>query len=745
MLTGYIDATNGDLLYRTNEVKETGYDLHVKGVVYKNGTTNPATLEPLTDLDLNIGTTTYFTDTAGYYTDPSLLLPLTTNIPLKGKWSVVIDSSTGTIPTFSTLVSLPGTTYTYPATTPCSDRDINAYYHVNRVHDFMKSYFPAFTDMDTALPTKVDLIGGTCNAFYNGSSINFYAASTNCHSFAELGDVVYHEYGHGISDHFYTYISGTSIENGALNEACSDVWAMCITHDPVLAKNAYVGYGGFIRCYDLMPQVYPLDLQGVDPHKDGQIIAGTWWDVGINLGSVDSMAKLFTDVYYDVPDGPRGTEGAVYQSILIDALMADDDNSNLADGTPHYARIVAAFAKHGIYLEGDALISATQPAVASEGTPIPFNLYLNLTNTDYFHDLTMYYRINSTGTWTPVTFTSSGSSYTGTIPAQPLGTVVEYYFVIHDNLNIPNAFFPITCNPALPGYQQSIPYQFGVGIRKHDITDFETTPTGWQIGSNAGDNAAGGLWHWGTPVINGFLDSWPAGDHTLGSGQCLVTGDGSSGTFGTGVTRGTSTVITPVFDVSTYTSPVVEYYRWFSNEQNFSNFKDDPWIVKIGDGTGANWQTVENTYQADDSWRRRIFPVSAFLPAGTPNIQLKFFISDSIVTTWDRNGQGTTVGGIDDFTIYDQGSTVDVKAVSLPKADIYPNPADDKVLVTLTGYNNGTISLYDLQGRNITTEKIEQTNNTYTISTKDLAAGAYTLIITSDKQIQSKKIVVNHQ
>ena len=135
---------------------------------------------------------------------------------------------------------------------------------------------------------------------------------------------------------------GTSINDGALNEACSDVWAMSISRNPVLGANAFVGYGGFIRRYDMTPQVYPIDLETnlslADVHKNGQIIAGTWWDVGINLGSVDSMTKLFTDVYYDVPDGANGTEGKIYQGILIDALTADDNDGNLLDGTPHYSR-----------------------------------------------------------------------------------------------------------------------------------------------------------------------------------------------------------------------------------------------------------------------------------------------------------------------------------------------------------------------------------------------------------------------
>ena len=504
-LTGYIDATDGTILERTNETKETGYDLTVKGVVYKNGTLKPPTTEPLPDLDLVFGTDTFNTDANGLYSSSILALPLSTSIPLVGKWSTVYDSLSGQIPVFSDMVTIPGTTYTYPTTTPCSNRDINAYYHVNRVHNFMKGYFPSFTGMDIALPTIVDLNTGTCNAFYNKSKINFYQAGSGCNSFAEIGDIIYHEYGHGISDHFYSKITGgTSIKNGSLNEACSDIWALCITQNPVLGANAFTGYGGFIRRYDLMPQVYPIDLETklsvADVHKNGQIIAGAWWDVGVNIGSFDTMAQLFTDVYYDVPDGPAGKEGAIYQSILTDALKADDNNSNLLDGTPHYAQILAAFAKHGIYIEGDVKLTHTELTNQPENTPIPITATLNLTTATYFHDLTLYYRVNGAGAWNPVVLANSSLNFTGTIPPQPQGTIIEYYFVVHDALNIPNAYFPITFNPSLPANQTTIPYQFGVGVKPVEGNTFESIVTGWKLGGNAGDDATDGLWHEAAPA-----------------------------------------------------------------------------------------------------------------------------------------------------------------------------------------------------------------------------------------------------
>ncbi|MBK8366850.1 MAG: hypothetical protein IPL10_05380 [Bacteroidetes bacterium] len=125
----------------------------------------------------------------------------------------------------------PGTN-TYSFNANANIRELSAYYHVNIIHDYMKTKFPSFTDMDNALITNVD-VAGTCNAFYNGVSINFYALGGGCNSLAQVGDVVYHEYGHGINDKFYQS-QGASFDNGAMGEGYADIWALGITQSPIL-------------------------------------------------------------------------------------------------------------------------------------------------------------------------------------------------------------------------------------------------------------------------------------------------------------------------------------------------------------------------------------------------------------------------------------------------------------------------------------------------------------------------------
>ncbi len=736
-LTGYVDAISGELLYRTNGMKDVGFDLTVKGSVYKNGTTSLATVEPLPNIQVNAGLSVHYADTSGNYTDALLFTPVTAGVPLAGEWSIVVDSPSATIPLFSTLVPGVPTIYTYPASAPSGSRHVNAYYHTTRAHNFMKRFFPAFLGLDFPMRTNIEVPGiGTCNAFAGDSSINFLPSGPGCNAFAELGDIVTHEYGHEINAAFYFDLTGMPMENSALHEGHADVWALSVTRKPILSENAFVG-GGFIRRYDMTPQVYPVDMTDatssfLDPHKTGQIIAGSWWDVGVNIGSVDTMTSLFTDVYYDAPDGPDGFEGPIFQEILVDALMADDNDANLFNGTPHYAQIVAAFAKHGIHLQGDAVFNHNELAHAPAGSPITVSAVLTLTSMSYFHDLTLYYRVNGAGSWNPVAMTMAGSSATATIPSQVSGTVVEYYFVVHDMLNYPSVYLPFTCNSALPGHQVTIPYQFGVGIGSVDSNSFETpVATGYSIALNPGDDAMSGVWNITMPI--GLLPM----DHTLAGTRCLSAGSVSMGM------RGTSTVISPVFNISAYSTPVIEYYRYFSNAGGFSNFKSDPWQVTMKDMTAGTTYEIERTYQADESWRRRIFPVKAFAPTAT-QVQLKFYASDSVLSTWYQNGQSKTAFGVDDIIIYDKKAPNGIADVKPQRCQVYPNPTNEQLQVSLPTATSGQMSLWDLNGRKITELPITDGEQQYAFDTRKMAEGAYFLLVETPASTETRKIVVMH-
>lgn len=753
-LTGYVDGMTGEVLYRSNGIRET-VDLTVTGSVYKQNPLQPASTEPLSDLLITIGAGNYYTDAAGYFSDAVLSTPINATLNLQGRWSRVNDQlSSGTTPSYPYAINATGTSTLFDTTSAngYNDRLVNAYYHVTRVHDFMKGYFTTFTGMDYALNTNVDVTSGTCNAFYSGggsSSINFYAASGNCNSFAYCGDIIYHEYGHGINDKYYRAHSPNSMDNGALNEAYADIWGLSITKDPVLGKGAFSN-GAVIRRYDQTPKVYPQDIMG-EVHADGEIIAGAWWDVGQNLGSVDSMTLLFTKTFADVVDGPNGTEGDVYHDALISALSWDDDDNNIVNGTPHFMQIVSAFARHGIYLLQDAEIGhediPNQPAYQ----PVTLNASITVSEPAFLQGLKVFYKERSATAWDSSAMTNTGgNNYTATLPGFAEGSIVDYYFTIYDIFSIVNKYTPVGYIPnASLSSTNSIPYQFGVGLEKKQGEDFEgTLNSSWQIGLPT-DDATSGQWIHASPIAS-FANGLPVQtgvDHTTNTaaGKCLVTGNAANVGSPSGnadVDGGITTVITPAFDISSFTDPVVEFFRWYGNDRG-SNRGNDYWDVSIRDTISSLWfNRVDYTNKSDYSWRRRIFRVKQYYPTNLPSvIQLRFIAADKLVS---GGGQSTVEAAIDDLFIYDKADLSSASDIKATKAEIYPNPANNEIHINFSKPYTGTISITDLTGKELIQLEMNGAATSYVIPASALANGTYFVVIRRGNSIQTSKVSVMH-
>lgn len=742
-LEGYIDATNGELLYRTNKVEEAA-DVTVKGMVYATNTITPATLEPLANLQVVVNNgVPVNVDASGFIADGSP--NITVDFALQGLWSkVVVAGGVGT-PAFSAVpFTGTGNVYTFPNTGSSSDRAVNAYYHTTRVHDFMKPYFPGFTDLDFPLTTNVDVTSGTCNAFFSGTSINFYAAGGGCKSFAEIGDIIYHEYGHGINSYFYGS-QNANFRNGALGEGTADVWGMSISRDSVLGRNTSTPTS-YIRRYDINPKVYPMDIKG-EVHADGEIIAGAWYDFAKNVDSFPLMTDLFTSTYYDLPNGPNGAEGEIYHDVLISALLNDDDDADFSNGTPHFAAITSAFAKHGIYLLADAVLNHTELAHQPANTPIDVTATLTLVNPEFFQSLKLIYKKRNTSAWDTLTMTNNNGTFSATIPGQASGSIIDYYFHVYDVLSIPSATFPNSyfSDPS-EAYRSNLPYQFGVGIHVTQKTTFDDgTGEDWTAGGVSGDNATSGKWILIKPTGT-YTNGTPvqtSADHTTGNGKCMVTGNSTGSSINSGdVDGGKTTLMTPPLDLSGYVYPMIEYYRWFSNDKN-SGYnaarKMDPWQVQIRSNNSIIWYNVENTLQSDNSWRRRIFALDEYLPVRT-DITMRFVASDKVTTN-----EQTVEAAVDDFFLYD-GVPLSVNDVAPAKASIYPNPADDRIQVVMPAPVKGTMTLYDALGRSVSAYQLDGANTHFVISTAGYTSGNYTLLIQTDnKTIQSSKVVISHR
>lgn len=748
-----VDAINGNVLYRENKVLNIGFE--VKANIYPTNLFAPPADLPLKNLRFSVGGTNYFTDINGNANVPGAG-PINATLELRGSFIRVVTGANGN--TSATLVKNGinnNDVVQFDASEPnASIRHLTCYYHGNEIHDYMKSKMPAFTTMDNPLLTRVDRTDGNCNAFYNGNSINFYTTANGCNALSVVNTVVYHEYGHGITNQFWSS-QGTTFNNGGMGEGYSDVWAMSLNKNPIVGQGFNVNApNSFIRRYDQNPKKYPDNLVG-QVHADGEIIAGAWWSYMTNLmatltfeQAVEQMNDLFAASHYGLANGANGTEGKVYYDILIDALQYDDDNNNINDGTPHFMQIVQAFAKHGIYLLSTAELNHTPPGIVNSGTTISLDASALVDFPAFLGDVKVFYRLRGTTPFDSLTMTKTGTDFAVNFPNSTQGNVYEYIFAIYDNASTLSNYSPGKAQFGLSVSFRNIPHYLIIGYKSMYLENFDNiTPTtpGWIIGDAPGDNATAGKWIVAVPVpssTNGEIVQ-TGQDHTAvgpSQGKCAVTANAPLPTSAVGnadVDGGRTSLVTQEFDLSPYTQPLISYWRWYTNSQGTNPGKDQ-WRVYASYNNGASWTLIERTFVPDVSWRRYVWQPNL---ANGNRVRLMFVATDS--------AQGAATGSIveaavDDFQILDLGNSVGIEETALLYAHIYPNPAKDMLYISSPEHGVMRYQVTNTVGATILSgTAISISGQQIQLPLKDVAEGLYFVKLEIGHKKSTHKVLIS--
>jgi len=703
----------------------------------------------------------YYTDANGFLTVNTITEPTPATIDLIGRYARV-SQGTGATNIESIDITLnPGLNLIeFDEESGAMPSEVSAYYWQNIVHDHMKFYFPTFTDLDFDQLIRVERTDGSCNAFYDGTSTNFYQDGGGCPSTGLFNDVVMHEYGHGINYDLYLDLGDPGgMNNGAMHEGYADLWGMTVTDNPILGQGFLGGAGTNVRRYDLEPKVYPADLVG-EVHADGEIIAGAWWDVNENFGAdLISMTELWMETHNATIDGADGNEGEIFRDVLLEALIADDDNADLGDGTPNDDIITDAFCEHGITLIGNIGLDHTEFTTPVEvDVPLVVETDLEVDYPEYIGSASLFYRTTGAGAYTETIMTEIvGTTYQGTIPAQAQGTIIEYYFKIEDTNGCGGVVLPINADLAV---EPNLPYFALVGFELIEFEDFDNEFGSWEVDPFGTDNAATGAWDINTPISStdgtGYMVQTES-DHTTGAGNlCAFTGNaGEFDGVGTNdVDNGFTTLRSPFFDVTDYTDPVFTYYRKYSNASPTSaNPGNDVWQVYITDN-GSDWTRVERTHTEDNDWRRNTVRVLDYVDL-TADVAMTFIAQDSFIVDAELSGGSLVEAAIDDLFLYDwedviidttEDTTQNAIEEELIISGIFPNPANESVTIFFNDISGDVaLVLSNAIGEMILTENLNAIANTsFTINTAQLPQGIYTLSVKNEGTVQNKRIIIQH-
>ncbi len=207
-------------------------------------------------------------------------------------------------------------TFSYSSSTAPTSQQANAvtnlWYFNNYMHDWM--YSLGFTESARNFQTNNFGRGGSQNDAVNceaqdGSGTNnanfstpadgspgrmqqYIFTTTTPNRDSDLdGDVVMHEYGHGVSNRLIGNGSGLGgTQSGAMGEGWSDYWACSNYNDGVMGEYVVNSSAGIRRA----PYSVPANSQhdsyadvgntGFEVHDDGEVWAAALWDLYVTLG-----------------------------------------------------------------------------------------------------------------------------------------------------------------------------------------------------------------------------------------------------------------------------------------------------------------------------------------------------------------------------------------------------------------------------------------------------------------------------
>ena len=194
------------------------------------------------------------------------------------------------------------------------------------------------------------------------------------------------------------------------------------------------------------------------------------------------------------------------------------------------------------------------------------------------------------------------------------------------------------------GYENITEIQFIVGQTTVLFYDNFETNLGWTVGA-IGDNASSGIWERAIPNGTTLYEQQvqPNQDYSDDGLYCYVTGNGiGQGAGFDDIDNGKTTLISPIFDLSDYSSAFVSYWRWYTNNLG-DGANQDFWQVDLSNDAGLSWISLELTQQSNNSWQYKEFLINDYIDLSN-EVMFRFIAEDS-------NDPSLVEASIDDFSI----------------------------------------------------------------------------------------------
>ena len=524
--------------------------------------------------------------------------------------------------------------------------EANSHLWVSNAREWIRFLDPTDTTADIVANSNLNL-PQTCNAFFSGSSINFYPAGGGCANTA-YSTVVVHELGH-----WYQVLYGTGNGSDGMGEGGADIWAMYTADTAIVGQDFFGPGGGNIRTGTNLAQYWGdgngCNLGGV--HACGQVFMGAMWKMMANLRAThgQTMGRVIaSSLYLGWQNGFNQTQ---IREIIVEQLMTLDDNDgNINNGTPNGVDINSAFVVQGFNGFTPDFMTfqnvTALPNTADQSGPYTVDADITANINPPIASANLFVSVDG-GPFLPNAMSNTGgNTWSGDIAGQSCISNVEYYVEGTDNNGNTETF---------PAAGASAALSFVVAdLQPVASHDFEAS-AGWTAGA-PGDDATTGIWTRGDP--NGTV-AQPEDDHTSSGVNCWFTGQAAPGS-GTGtndVDNGITTLVSSSYDLSSANDAMISYWRWYSNGEN--GVQDDVFRVDVSND-GSSWVNVEtigpNGPGTSGGWIQHSFVLSDFV-ATSANVQVRFVAADqspgsfveAAIDDFDVSALGNNCGGATNY------------------------------------------------------------------------------------------------
>lgn len=509
--------------------------------------------------------------------------------------------------------------------------------------------------------------------------------------------------------------------------------------------------GGHIHIFDVSDPTNPVEVsQWMNPTAPatasvhnayvlGNYVHNSWYTEGLQILDITDVRFPDRAGYYDTFPGPGGGfDGAwsAYPYLPSGNILISDIETGL---------YIVDFNPTFVTLDGTVTDSATSAPLGGVSVSVPtagkeiqtvssgyYRMLLAGGTYDVIYSLYGYEPDTISVTIPPGTPTTRNAALTqlpsGSLVghvrdtgAAPIGgAAVSILATPLNMLSAGDGSYAFSTVPA--GSYEVVAEKFGYQTRQGSIViaaglnatttlDFYLAPSflvddlesaaGWTAGV-PGDDATTGIWELVDPIGTGGGFVQPEDDHTPDPGAlCFVTGQGTPG-GGIGendVDGGTTTLLSPVLDLSTVADPILRYHRWYTNSAG-GDPGTDFWVTSVSNNGGATWTTLESTTATRAFWEDVTFRLVDYLPV-TAEMRVRFVASDV--------GGGSVVeAAIDDIDVYDASVPTSVAPpvaathtrVRLASA---PNPFKTSTALrfTLPAAQPVLVDIFDAQGRRV--------------------------------------------